>query len=386
MNRNIEASKGQMIITMPSHHLVEFDIAKQVFQLHMVAMRTGGIFNTRFNCVRALARFVNKLACLITTFAIGSACTFAHAQTRPVAADSSWPNRPITFVVPAAAGGAGDIFARTIGQKLSDALGQPVVIDNRPGAGMTIGTSLAAKAKPDGYTIMLAHNSSFVLNFHLFSKLPYDPIKDFDPVTQGTYYGYALVVNPSFPAKSVKELVELSRSAPISYASSGIGTPNHLAAELFAHASGAKLVHVPYKGNAAAMADVLSGHVPVMFDTVITSLPQITAGKLRALAYSGKRRAVQLPDLPTINELGYLNFEIGAWQGVAVPAGTPKSIIDRLYLEVAKALKMPDVIDRLGTKGGNELIGNTPTEFAELIRSEIIQYGKMIKGAGIKPE
>lgn len=300
----------------------------------------------------------------------------------------NYPARPIRFIVPYVAGGAGDIFARVIGQKLYEATGQTVVVDNRPGANGIIGTDLVAKAPPDGYTIVMGNSAPFVLNPALYSKLPYDPVRDFAPVTQGTYYAYVLVVHPSLPAKTVHELIAFAKAKPgqLAYGSTGTGSANHLAGEFFGAMTGTKLTHVPYKGSAAALADVLGGQLPMMFDTPITSIPQLKAGKLRALGFSGNRRASQLPDVPTLDELGLKGFEVSSWQAILAPAGTPKPVVDRLYLETAKALKMPDVIERLATQGGNELIGSTPDQFAAVIKVEIAKYAKIIKDAGIRIE
>jgi tripartite-type tricarboxylate transporter receptor subunit TctC len=300
----------------------------------------------------------------------------------------NYPARPIRFIVPYVAGGAGDIFARVIGQKLYEATGQTVVVDNRPGANGIIGTDLVAKAPPDGYTIVMGNSAPFVLNPALYSKLPYDPVRDFAPVTQGTYYAYVLVVHPSLPAKTVQELIAFAKAKPgqLAYGSTGTGSANHLAGEFFGAMTGTKLTHVPYKGSAAALADVLGGQLPMMFDTPITSIPQLKAGKLRALGFSGNRRASQLPDVPTLDELGLKGFEVSSWQAILAPAGTPKPVVDRLYLETAKALKMPDVIERLATQGGNELIGSTPDQFAAVIKVEIAKYAKIIKDAGIRIE
>jgi tripartite-type tricarboxylate transporter receptor subunit TctC len=304
----------------------------------------------------------------------------AHAQ--------SYPAKPIRFIVPYLAGGAGDIYARTMGQKLYEAMGQTVIIDNRPGANGIIGTDLLAKSPPDGYTIVMGNSAPFVLNPSLYSKLPYDPVRDFAPVTQGTYYGYVLVLHPSVPAKNIAELVALAKARPgqIAYGSTGTGGANHLAGEFLAMMTGVRLTHVPYKGSAAALADVLGGQLPMMFDTLITSIPQLKAGKLRAIGFSGARRAAQLPDVPTMDELGLKGFEVSSWQGILAPAGTPQSVVERLYAETVKALKMPDVIERLATQGGNELIGSTPAQFAALIKAEIVKYGKAIREAGIRIE
>jgi tripartite-type tricarboxylate transporter receptor subunit TctC len=299
----------------------------------------------------------------------------------------NFPARPIRFIVPYTAGGAGDIFARTIGQKYFESMGQTVVVDNRPGANGIIGTDLVAKSPADGYTIVMGNSAPFVLNPTLYSKLPYDAVKDFAPVTQGTYYGYVLVVQPSLPVKTLPELVAYAKSKPgLAYGSTGLGGANHLAGEFLAMMTGIKLTHVPYKGSAAALTDVLSGQLPMMFDTPITSIPQLRAGKLRAIGFSGIRRSPQLPDVATFDELGLKGFEVSSWQGILAPAGTPKAVVERLYREAVKALKSPEVIERLGTQGGNELIGSAPAEFAALIKAEIAKYGKVIKDAGIRVE
>jgi tripartite-type tricarboxylate transporter receptor subunit TctC len=308
------------------------------------------------------------------------------AATGPLCAQN-YPARPIRFIVPYVAGGAGDIFARTIGQKYYEAMGQTVVVDNRPGANGIIGSDLVAKSPADGYTIVMGNSAPFVLNPSLYSKLPYDPVKDFAPVTQGTYYGYVLVVQPSSPVKNLTELVAYAKSKPgLAYGSTGLGGANHLAGEFLAMMTGIKLTHVPYKGSAAALTDVLAGQLPMMFDTPITSIPQLRAGKLRAIGFSGIRRSPQLPDVATFDELGLKGFEVSSWQGILAPAGTPKAVVDRLYREAAKALKTPDVVERLGTQGGNELIASTPDQFSALIKAEISKYGKVIKDAGIRVE
>ncbi len=320
-------------------------------------------------------RNLNRSICAAVLLASGSV---ANAQT--------YPNRPIRFIVPYVAGGAGDIFARVIGAKLGEAFSQQVVIDNRPGANGIIGTDMVAKAAPDGHTLVMANSAPFVLNPSLYAKLPYDAVKDFAPVSQGTYYAYFLIVHPSVPAKNLKELIALAKAKPMSYGSTGAGGANHLAGEFLALMGGVKLNHVPYKGAAAALIDVLAGQIPMMFDTPITSLPHLKAGKVRALGFSGKRRVTQWPDTATMEELGFKGFEVSSWQGVITTAGTPKAAVDRLHLETTKALKMPDVIDRLATQGGNELIGSTPDQYAKLIRDEIAKYAKIIKEAGIKIE
>ena len=302
---------------------------------------------------------------------------FAHAQ--------AYPQKPVRFIVPYAAGGAGDIFARTIAQKLSEAMGQQFIVDNRPGANGIIGTELVAKAPPDGYTIVMGNSAPMVLNPSLYAKLPYDPVKDFAPVTQGTLYPYILIVHPSIPARSVAELVKLAKAQPgqLQYGSSGNGGANHLAGEMFKRAAGVNIVHVPFKGSAPALADVLGGQISMMFDTIVTTVPQLQGGKVRALAVTGAKRAPQTPDVPTLREAAY-PVSVTSWQSILAPANTPRAIVDRLHQETVKALRMPDVIDRLATRGGNELVGNTPEEFAKVIRSELALYSKVIKEANIR--
>ena len=301
-------------------------------------------------------------------------------------AAEQWPTKAIRFICPYTAGGAADIFSRTIGQKLTEALGQTVVIDNRGGANGGIGTELAAHSLPDGYTLLMGNAGPITVNPALYEKLPYDSIKDFAPVTQGTLYMYVLVVPPSFPANTLKNFVALlkAKRGQLSYGSTGVGGGNHLSGEMFNLMTDTKSIHVPYKGSSAALADLLGGQISYMFDTVITSVPQLKAGKLKAFGVTGAKRSSSLPEVPTMDELGLKGFELTQWQGVMVPAGTPREIVMRLHDEVVKALKLPDVIDRLATQGGNELVGNTPEQFAQVIRSDLAKYRKLVREANIK--
>ena len=273
--------------------------------------------------------------------AVAVAVAVALSLAAAAATAQNYPNRSIRFIVPYVAGGAGDIFARTIGQKFYEAMGQTVVIDNRPGANGIIGCDLVAKSPADGYTIVMGNSAPFVLNPSLYAKLPYDPVKDFAPVTQGTYYAYLLVVHPSVPAKTLPELIEYAKAKPgqLAYGSTGTGSANHLAGEFLAMMTATRLTHVPYKGSAAALADVLGGQLPMMFDTPITSIPQLKAGKLRVIGYSGNRRTSQLPDVPTMEELGLKGFEVSSWQAILAPAGTPAAVVERLYREI-RALRI----------------------------------------------
>ncbi|MBS1217202.1 MAG: extra-cytoplasmic solute receptor family protein 75 [Proteobacteria bacterium] len=310
------------------------------------------------------------------------------AATAVQAAAGSYPTKPIRFICPYAPGGAGDIFTRTIAQKLTEALGQTVVVDNRAGANGGIGTDLVAKAPADGYTLLMGNSGPMTVNPHLYRKLPYDPVRDFAPITQGTSYMYVLVVPPAAPVKSLPDFIKLLQSKPgqMTYGSTGIGGGNHLSGELFNLMTSTKSIHVPYTGSALALAALLGGQINYMFDTVITAVPQLRAGKLRAIGVSGAKRASALPDVPTLQELGLKDFALTQWQAVVAPAGTPRPLIERLNREVVKALKMPDVIDRLATQGGNELVGNTPEQFAQVINSDLALYGRIVKAAGIQPQ
>ena len=310
------------------------------------------------------------------------ACGAMAQKTDPA---DKYPMRPIRFICPYVPGGAGDIFTRTIGQKLSESLGQAVVVDNRPGANGGIGTELVAKAAPDGHTLLMGNSGPLAVNPVLYKKVPYDPVKDFAPITQGTSYMYVLVVPAALPVTSLNEFTALLKSKPgqMTYGSTGIGGGNHLSGELFNLMTGTRSIHVPYTGSAAALAALLGGQLNYMFDTVITAVPHLRAGRLRGIGVTALRRASSLPEVPTLDELGLKGFELTQWQAVVAPAGTPKPIVDLLYREVAKALKMPDVIERLATQGGNELVGNTPEEFAQVIKSDLAKYAKLVKAANI---
>lgn len=296
-----------------------------------------------------------------------------------------YPAKPVRLIVPYVAGGAADIFGRTLGQELSQAFRRSFIVENRPGANGGIGSESVAKSAPDGYTLLATASGPITVNPVLYARVPYDPLKDFAPVAQCTVYQYVLVTLASSPIKSLAELIAAARAKPgtISYGSTGIGGGNHLAGELLALATGTQLVHVPYKGSAAALADLLGGQISFMFDTVITSVPQIRAGKLRAFAVSSAKRASSLPDVPTMQEAGIKGFDISQWQGILAPAGTPRAIVDRLNAEIVRALHSPQVRERLVTQGGNEIVTGTPAEFATLIRSDLRMYAKLIKDARI---
>ena len=313
----------------------------------------------------------------------------AAISTPAVSAEApAYPSRPIRFVVPSTAGGAGDIFARTIGQALAEKFGKQVVVDNRPGANGIVGCELVARSAPDGHTLLMGNSAWFVINPNLYRKLPYDAIADFAPVTLGVVYGYVLVVHPSIAANNVQELIALAKARPgqLTFGSTGLGAVNHLAGEMFKSMTNTNLTHVPYKGSSAALADVLAGQASLMFDTPITSVPQIRAGKLRALGITLAKRSSLLPEVATLNELGLKGYEVNSWQAVMAPAGTPRAIVDKLNAAIHGALKSPEVIDRLVTQGGNEIVGTPPGPFAAQIRDELGRYAALIKTVGLRLE
>jgi tripartite-type tricarboxylate transporter receptor subunit TctC len=318
--------------------------------------------------------------------ALAAAIWACGAPAQKPESQSGYPTRPVRFICPYIAGGAGDIFTRTIAQKLTEALGQSFVVDNRPGANGGIGTDLVARAPADGYTLLMGNSGPLTINPVLYKKVPYDPIKDFAPITQGTSYMYVLVVPAALPVASLDDFTALLKAKPgqMTYGSTGIGGGNHLAGELFNLMTGTQSVHVPYTGSAAALAALLGGQLNYMFDTVITAVPHLRAGRLRGIGVTALRRASSLPEVPTLDELGLKGFELTQWQAVVAPAGTPKPVVDLLYREVARALKMPDVVERLATQGGNQLVGNTPEEFAQVIKNDLAKYAKLIKAAKIQ--
>jgi tripartite-type tricarboxylate transporter receptor subunit TctC len=302
-----------------------------------------------------------------------------------IASAQDYPARPVKIVVPYSAGGNADILGRTLAQKLGDALKQPFVVENRAGANGGIGTDFVAKSPPDGYTLLVTASGPVTVNPTLYKSVPYDPIKDFAPISECAVYQYVLVTLAGSPWKSIADIVAAARAKPgaVSYGSTGVGGGNHLAGELLALATGTQLTHVPYKGSAPALADLLGGQLSMMFDTVITSVPQIRAGKLRAFAVSSTKRASSLPEVPTMQEAGIKGFDISQWQGFLAPAGTPRSIVDRLNAETIRAMRAPDVHERIAVQGGNDIVTGTPEEFAALIKSDLQAYAKLIREARI---
>ncbi|MBU1442513.1 MAG: tripartite tricarboxylate transporter substrate binding protein [Gammaproteobacteria bacterium] len=298
-------------------------------------------------------------------------------------AESAYPERPITMVVPYPAGGSADILARTLGQKLAERLGQPVVVENKAGAGTAIGARFVAGAAPDGYTLLMGTVSSQAIN-PAMNKVGYDPVKGFTPVAPLASIPFVLVANPSFAPKNLAELLVQAKDRPgeLAYASAGPGTSNHLAGELLASAAGVKLLHVPYKGSAPALNDVLAGQVPLMFDLQATAFPNVRSGRLKALAVTGKTRSELLPDVPTVMESGLPDYEVTAWFGVFAPAGLPKPIRDRLNQEISAVVGTPDMQKRLNALGAVPE-QDSPEKFAAFARSEADKWAGVLKKAGL---
>ncbi|NYT60462.1 tripartite tricarboxylate transporter substrate binding protein [Alcaligenaceae bacterium] len=304
--------------------------------------------------------------------------TQAQAQT------DAWPERPITMIVPFPPGGPTDLIARVIAKQLSDQVGQPVVVDNRGGANGTIGMTVAANAKADGYTI-LYNTSSIALSPNLYSKLAFDPVKDFDAVTSTAVIPMVLLVHPSVPANSVQEFIEYAKQKPgaLSYGSAGAGNITHLSAFLFNQSTGIDAVHIPYRGSSPAMTDLVGGQTQFMTNTLNDSLPYIHEKRLKALAITSAQRSPALPDVPTVAESVIPNFDMGAWQGIVVPAGTPPAIIERLNKEVLTALKTPTILEQLATQGAQPL-GSSAQEYDAYIKDEIKRLGDVITAAGVQ--
>ncbi len=303
----------------------------------------------------------------------------------PLAHAQNYPAKPVRMIVPFPAGGATDIVARLVAQKLGDAFGQQVIVDNRGGAAGTIGSDLAAKAPPDGYTILIGTSSTHAIAQSLYAKLPYDSLKDFAPVTGIATATIVLSAHPSVPAKNVKELIALAKAKPdaLSFASSGSGGVSHLVGEMFKAQAGVQMLHVPYKGDAPALADLVGGQVSLEFGTALSFLPYIQSGRLKALAVTSLKRSQIMPQVPTVAESGLKGFEALQWFGVFVPAGTRGEIIARLHDETVKILRTADMRDRL-TRLASEVMANTPEEFAAFQRAEIAKWAKVVKDSGAR--
>ncbi|MDP2242192.1 MAG: tripartite tricarboxylate transporter substrate binding protein [Burkholderiales bacterium] len=314
-------------------------------------------------------------------------CGAILAVIAGAAAAQTWPNRPVRVISPFAPGGGADITTRAIASKLAPALGQQILVDNRGGAGGMLGVEIAAKSPPDGYTLVLGTIGPIAINPSLISKMPYHPIKDLAPISQAAVAVNVLVVHPSLPAKSVKELIAIAkaRSTDLNYGSSGSGAADHLAGELFNSMVKVKMVHIPYKGGAPAMLDLISGNVQLVFSTYSTAAAAIDARRVRPLAVTGLARFENMPDLPTMAEAGLRGFEVSNWYGMFAPAGTPREIISRLNSEIVKALAAPDVKKRL-LDSGIIATSSSAEDFAAYIQAETAKWAKVIKEANIKGE
>jgi tripartite-type tricarboxylate transporter receptor subunit TctC len=300
-------------------------------------------------------------------------------------AEEPYPSKPIRLVVPFPPGGGTDMMARVVGNKLAETLKWTVIVDNRPGAGGNIGVDLVTKAPPDGYTLVMGQTSNLAVNPTLYSKMPYDPIKDLAPITTVADAPLVLVVAATSKYKTLADVVAAAKARPgeLTFATPGNGTVAHLTGELFQRAAGIKFQHVPYKGSSQAITDLLGGTVEVFMSSVPTAISQIKGGKMRALAVTSARRSMILPDVPSINEAGYKGFDANTWFGLAAPAGTPANVVARLNKELSLVLQMPDVRDKIRAEGG-DVLGSTPDAFGMLIRDDLVKWGKVVRDSGAK--
>ncbi len=305
----------------------------------------------------------------------------------PSSLAQTYPTKPVRMIVPFPPGGATDLLARVVGQKLGEALGHQVVIDNRPGAGGTIGSRLMLDAQPDGYTILMSSVSTHAIGPHLYATPPYDPMKDFTAISEVSFTPTVLMASNTLQVSTLKEFIALAKARPgkLNYGSSGVGTQFHLSGELLKQLAGIDMVHVPYKGTALVYPDLFSGQISIMFDTLSVAIPFIKAGRVKALGITGAKRAPALPEVLTIAEAGLAGFSADLWLGIWGPAKLPREITDKLSSDIAKLLKLPDVRERLAAQG-MEPVGSTPAQFAEFVRRENAQWSKVVKSAGVKAE
>ncbi len=319
----------------------------------------------------------------IGQFTLAALLVLAHT----LALAQGYPNKAIKIIVPFPPGGGTDIGTRIIAQKLSETWGQPVLVENRGGAAGIVGTEATAKSAPDGYTIMMGNIGTHAINVSLYKKLPYDPVKDFAPISHVAGLPLFVLVHPSVKVTSIKELIALAKAQPgkLDYSSSGSGGSMHVAAELFKGMTGTHMVHIPYKGGGPAVADLLAGQVPVSFATVLETLPHVKSGRLRALAVTSANRSLAWPSVPTVAESGVPGYESISWLALFAPAGTPKDIINKISTEVVRIINLPDVKERLLLQGA-EPIGSTPEQLAAVLANDIAKYAKVMKAAGVQPE
>jgi len=302
-------------------------------------------------------------------------------------AEPSYPSRTIKMIVPYPAGGTTDLLGRLIADQLKSGLGGTVIVENKPGAGTTIGAEQVARAEPDGHTLLMATSTTLAINKTLYKKLPYDPVKDFAAVALVAAVPFALIVNPSLPAKTLPEFIAYAKSLPgLAYGSAGNGSPHHLGAEMLKSAAGIDIRHVPYRGSVPAMLDVIAGHVPFMIVDLQPALQQIRDGKVRVLGVTTLQRVAAAPEIPTLTESGLAGFELVAWQGVVAPAGTPRVIIDQLAGQIGRQLADPATRDRLTTMALEPIAGSTPDSFAAYIRTELDRWATIVRNSGAEPE
>jgi tripartite-type tricarboxylate transporter receptor subunit TctC len=309
------------------------------------------------------------------------ATTMAHAQGA-----ANYPTKPIRYIVGYTPGGTADMLARAVGQKLTEVWGQQVIVENRPGAGTNIGTEVAAKSPPDGYTLFMPTVAN-AINPTLYPKLNFDIMRDFVHITNFAKVPGIVVVHPSVPAKNVKELIALARANPdkLRHGSTGIGSPHHLAGEIFKSMSGVRMVHVPYRGASPALIDVVAGHIEVYFGAMVSTLPHAKSGKLRALGVTTLSRVAAVPEIPTISEQGLKGFETGSWFGMSVPTGTPREIVTKLHAESVRIVGLPEVRNRMVAEGA-EFVGDNSEQFTAFLRGEIDKWGRAVKASGARPE
>lgn len=319
------------------------------------------------------------LPALLLTVSVAGAAPDARGQT--------YPSKPVRMVMPFPAGGPTDILGRLLAERLRETLAQNVVVDNRPGGAGMIGAVVAAKSPPDGYTLFLGGITTLAIAPFVQKDMPYDPLRDFQTVTQTTISPLLLMVHPSLPVRTVKEFLALARARPgdINYASSGPGGSGHLAGELFQSVTKTRLVHVPYRGAPPALNDLVAGQVQVMFGTMLASVPHVRSGKIRAVAVTGPKRSMAVPEVPTFAEAGLPAYDASSWNGILVPAGTPRAIVDRLHADLAKILRAPNVFDRIAADGP-VAVGGTPEEFTAYIKAEQAKWAKVVREAGIRIE
>jgi tripartite-type tricarboxylate transporter receptor subunit TctC len=323
-------------------------------------------------------------AVLLSAASVLALCAAADA---PAAQSQAYPAKPIRIVVPFPPGGFSDVFARIIGARMSETWGQQVVVDNRPGAGGGIGADIVAKAPADGYTLVMGTIGTHAINATLFSRLPYDPVRDFAPVAFVVEAEGLLTVHPSLPVKTTREVIALARSKPgaLAYASAGAGTTSHLAGEVFKTMAKVDITHVPYKGNVPAITDLMSGQTSMLFATLPTVLPQVQANRLRGIAVLGSKRSAALPQMPTLAESGLRGFEVNNWTGVLAPAGTPADVVAKLNAEIVRVMQLPEVQARL-PKQGLRFVATTPQQFTEFVKSEKEKWAPIVKATGAKAD